>query len=258
MNQYLFASMLFLMPWLLFKLPEVNKGFTSGLMLALLFLTKDNLLLSLVPFLASIYIFIATASHKSVLTGIKNDIMLHNIQFKGRRSHFLLYLCFLFSLTIFLGIGSVKTNAISSDFTYLAAPFGSVFFGVLSDKRGPFSSSIYLSLICELSVCFLSISLENHSVVSLANLLLAFSIGGAFIILPLMTYAYLGNFAFATKYVPLCLLLFVIWTLINFSVNDNSSSYFSTDYLTLLLILSISSAIFLKISWKNRLYVISS
>lgn len=262
MNMTSFTQLLMLLaiPIFLSGMPVNRKGLITGLFVSLYFLGRFNPLLSLVPFGCAIYLFLLT---KRSLISRKPPIRFKNPALP-------MFMVFLLTMGIFCAFGESITGygqilnlpaAIldsGKSAVNLACLAGPVVFGSWCDKKGPFFAAVLLTLLSETSVLLASSGQITHAFFILGMFLTYFCISGFFVLMPMLSSVFFGQMAFGRVYPLLALLLAVLWQMFPPVGSRNWNAFYqSGDFLASLLFLSILSALFLYLSWRKRLALVT-
>ncbi|MEY8368886.1 hypothetical protein AALA24_08955 [Anaerovoracaceae bacterium 42-11] len=260
MTDYPLFIALFSVPFLLGRLRTFRKGLVTSLFILLLFLGSGRLLTLSIPFICAIFLFFTerkkAASAKEQSAFVKNP------------SSFMMTV-FLITMTIFCAFGDIfylYGMFLSLDEKILALGKQCAAFGFLSgclvlgnryDRKGPFSAAIFLSLAAELSILFAGAGQSSTLLFVLGNFLLAFSISGFFVLMPLLFCAFYGQKNFLRMYPAAAGSAVLCWGIFRyFYISTWSKSVNPAAFLLNLLFLIIISSFCVFRAWKKRLVLV--
>lgn len=260
MTSFVPALSLFAIPLLLSGVAQKHKGLITGLFIALYLLSRVHPLLSLVPLSCAAYLFMVT----------KHRIPKGKVRRKFRNPALPLFMVFLLTMGIFCAFGESVVGygqtlrlpprilSAGNSAVALACLIGPVAIGNRCDKKGPFFVAVLLTMLNAISVLLTAGGRMAHTFFILSMFSTYFCISGFFVLMPLLASVFFGEQAFRRIYPALALLLALLWQMFPPAERRNWNDFYqSGEFLVSLLCLSVFSAIFLYLSWKKRLSLIT-
>ncbi len=260
MFDFLQLLALLAVPMLLEPLHSPRKGLVIGLFILLLFLTQQNILLLAVPVAVSVYLFFL--QKKKFGMPDENPAYIKNPAFT-------MMLIFLLSMSIFCAFADAfyhygrflalddKFLVLSRQLSGLGCIIGPMITGSRCDRKGPFSSAIFLSLVAELSILFAGSSYESPLLFLVGSFLLACTVSGFFVLMPLLVSAFYGRRFFLHMYPVIAACAALCWGFFrHFYLSAWSKTVNPADFLFNLLFLVIVSSFSVYMAWKRRLILI--
>lgn len=251
--------MLLVMPLLLLQKDAPWRGLNTGLWVSLFFWGRLYYGLSILVFCAALFYYIFSERENS------RDVTPTVI----KRTSMPQFILFLSSMMIFCALGKVFPAygsfiqleqgllTLSNTVGFVGSLLGPIFFGYLSDKRGPFPAMVALILTAAASIGITAYSYVSPLLFPVGTGLLWLSVAGTFVLLPMFMLLYLGHTDLFRSAPTLIVLMTGLWALVYFSFDtDTAQIQHATTFLTFAVYLILTAALFSFLAWKNRLELV--
>jgi len=259
MLNILLTAMLFIMPFGMIKNGLHRQGLHVGLWVSLFFLGRLHASLSFLVFA------IALLDYRFTGQGIPKS----SSEMIIKRTHLPQFIVFLSAMVIFCALGKVypaygtyiqlnrSVLEIANLTGFISSLAGPVFFGRLSDKKGPFPAMITLILVAASSIGITAYSVVSPVWFVVGTGLMWLSISGTFVLIPILISLYFGRAQLA-KYAPgLIGMMTALWGFIYYAFEtDSQQVHHSATFLTFAVYLVLIAALFSFLAWKNRLVLV--
>ncbi|MBR5315261.1 MAG: hypothetical protein IKU44_00595, partial [Firmicutes bacterium] len=255
MNHFILTLPLFILPFLIGIRPIPQRDLHIGLWISLYSLGNVSPLFSLIVFGAALVVFFVERQHGILFTQGPY------IQRPSAQAFFiflsaLIMLCALCDSCIAYGeILKLDSQTLSYGPPCAFAGFscGPVIFGMLSDQKGPFAATIYLTFIAMASVGFSVTGQEIPLFFPFSIFALYSAVAGAFVLIPLMIMMYFGRSQLFYAYPLLLATLSITWGFTRYAYLETwKTTKTPESYLILMVCLAAFAAVFAWSAWKNR------
>lgn len=259
MLNYASIPVLIAVPILLSSVKAYRKGLITGLFVSLIFLGSGELLLLLVPLAAAVCMFYTAKKSEGEDSGglyVKNPaasmltvFLLSMIIFCAGSDAFFHYGQYLrLADDVLLLTGQVAP---------IGAFIGPILVGNWCDRKGPFSATIFLTLLSALSVSLAGCGDQSTVLFILGNFLVYLSTSGFFVLMPLVSEAFFGKTNFFRFYIPIAVNAVLLWAGARYVYNAGGSALGNPgEFLLSLMFLVLLSAFFAVIAWKRRFVLV--
>ncbi len=259
MFNILLTAMLLTMPLFILEKPVSQRGLSIGLWVSLFFLGRLHASLSVLVFAIALFDYLFTGQ------GIPKD----SSEVMIKRTYMPQFIVFLSAMVIFCALGKVYPaygTFIQMDATVLeianitgffCALAGPIFFGWLSDRKGPFPAMVSLILLAASSVGITAYSVISSVWFTVGTGLLWLSISGAYVLMPILTRLYFGQWQLIRQAPGLIGMMTALWGFIYYVFETDSQQILhSSTFLTFAVYLILIAALFSFLAWKNRLVLV--
>lgn len=261
----LLTALLFILPFFLQRdIPR--PGLFIGLWVSLFFWGRLTPILSLLVFACALIYSVARYKTPS---GQANKPYMNQQSLSIKRASLPQFLLFVSALTMFCALGEVVSSygafigiteplhLQAKGFGFITSLLGPLWFGLLSDKKGPFHAMMTLLLTAALAVSMSAYSSISPELFPLGEGMLWLSISGTFVLLPVFMELYLGRLTLFRTFPRYLVLLAGLWGTIHYAfVTDPMAVEHSASFLILAVILLLAAALFGTLAWKNRLVIV--
>lgn len=258
MNNLLTLGLLSL-PLLLRKVKTHRRGLMTGLFCSLYLWGILNPLLSAVSFGAALWIFIdcrKLPEQKSPPFYVKNPGTVMLSIFVSFMAVFCALGDSFYDYGFYIGIRE-KVLDTSSLVSYAGYLLGPLWIGGRCDRKGPFGTAVFLTLLSECAVLFASVGSFNLLLFIAGSFLEGFCIAGFFTLLPLLIAAFYGESFFLRFYLSAAGSVFIFR---GFAAYQYAKGQFSSanpgEFLIGLLFLTLLSVFALYMAWKKRFVLV--
>lgn len=260
--QPLLTFMLFLMPFLISSKETSHPGLHTGLWTSLFFWGRVHAFFSMLIFSLSVVYYIF---HRKTIPGNRTKSLM-NAGFWVPRPGARPLTAFLSVLIIFCAFGNVSQDYavilnldeavqhIALIFGFSGSLAGPILFGLLSDKKGPFSAFITLLFLGITSIGCTALSFAHPHLLPMGSFLMQSVIAGTFTLMPLLLLRFYGRPQISFVLPLLLLFLSGLWTAsLRFY---NVAEGLSQDYLLTMIFLLLMAALLIHKAWRQRLTVL--
>lgn len=256
MFNYFLIPVLLAVPPLLAPVKSYRKGLVTGLFISFIFLTAEEPILLSVPLSAAVFMFFICR---------RTEVRGENAAFYVKKPGAALLSIFLLTMVTFCAFGDAFYNygqyiRVSEEvllFTGQAAPAavfaGPVLIGDRYDRKGPFHTIIFLTLLSAFSVLLAGCGGQSELLFVLGNCLIYLCISGFFVMMPLTAASFFGREHFFQLYFPIAFNAGLLWTGARYFYNRSGDILGNPgDFLLSLMFLVLISAFSAIFAWKRR------
>lgn len=147
---------------------------------------------------------------------------------------------------------------LSLPLSFLALFAGPVITGLWCDKKGPFGTAIFLTLLSQLSLWFIGIGQEHPVYFLIGSALMSFSRSGFLVLLPMLFYALIGERHFLRLY-PMTILTAVISQVTAGYISAHSVALWENpgNLLLTLIFLPLFAVFAIFTAWQHRFVLVT-
>ncbi len=259
MYSFFFAAGLFALPLLIFRVKTCRRGLLTGLFISLFFWGNLNPLLCTVSLSAALYLYFSEGRRNPVQ---KEKLYVLNPSFP-MLVFFMTAVTCIFSLhQVMFEYGAYLTLderilSICRALTFPAWLTGSLLCGLYCDKKGPYRTATALTLLTEAAVLLASFGAQIPAFFITGFLLLELCVSAFFVLIPLLTYGFLGKYNFFRLYPLMCLFCLILLSILRYGQRKIDTSVNPAAPLLTLTLLAFTAACFLYTVWKKRFVIVA-
>ncbi len=259
MYSFFFAAGLFALPLMIFRVITCRRGILTGLFISLFFWGNLNPLLCTVSLSAALYLYFSEGRRNPVQ---KEKLYVLNPSFP-MLVFFMTAVTCIFSLhQVMFEYGAYLTLderilSICRALTFPAWLTGSLLCGLYCDKKGPYRTATALTLLTEAAVLLASFGAQIPAFFITGFLLLELCVSAFFVLIPLLTYGFLGKYNFFRLYPLMCLFCLILLSILRYGQRKIDTSVNPAAPLLTLTLLAFTAACFLYTVWKKRFVIVA-
>jgi len=256
MFNFFLVPVLLAVPVFLIPVKSYRKGLITGLFISFIFLTAEEPVLLSVPLSAVLFMFFTYSR-----AGVRGEKPAFYVKKPGAA----LLTIFLLTMVIFCAFGDafyhygqyIRVSEEVLRFTGQAAPAavfaGPVLIGNRYDRKGPFNTIIFLTLLSAFSVLLAGCGGQSELLFVLGNCLIYLCISGFFVMMPLTALSFFGKEHFLQLYFPIAFNAGLLWTAARYFYHRSGDLLGNPgDFLLSLMFLVLVSAFTAILAWKRR------
>lgn len=259
MYSIFFAAGLFALPLLIFRVKTCRRGLLTGLFISLFFWGNLNPLLCTVSLSAALYLYFSEGRRNPVQ---KEKLYVLNPSFP-MLVFFMTAVTCIFSLhQVMFEYGAYLTLderilSICRTLTFPAWLTGSILCGLYCDKKGIYRIAATLTLLTEAAVLLASFGAQIPALFITGSILLELCVSAFFVLIPLLTYGFLGKYNFFRLYPLMCLFCLILLSILRYGQRKIDTSVNPAAPLLTLTLLAFTAACFLYTVWKKRFVIVA-
>lgn len=259
MFNILLTAMLLAMPFFIMEKPDSQSGLSVGIWVSLFFWGRLHTSLSVLVFAIVLFDYLFT---RKIISADSADICV-------KRTYMPQFIIFLSAMMFFCALGKVypaygvyiqldeSVLEIANLTGFIGSLAGPVFFGWLSDRKGPFPATVTLILVAASSVGIIAYSIVSTVWFIVGTSLLWLSISGTFVLAPILTRLFFGQVQLTKQAPGLIGMMTALWGFIYCVIEtDGQQILHSATFLTFAVYLTLIAALFSFLAWKNRLVLV--